>query len=299
MKFSIITITHNRASLIGETIESVLSQTHQDFELIIIDDGSTDNTEEIVKKYSTTNREKIIYQKTERIGVPSKLRNIGLQLAKGAIITILDSDDLWTKNKLKEVHTVFSENKEVHFIIHNLVHFYDLNLPSEPYYKIKEDFHSFILQQIILSEILAFPIFSFKRALLEDIGFFDESIMEGQHDYYLRVASKYKIFYLNKVLTLMRRHENNLTKNFDILHSLDAVISYEKMIRLNPEKEKMYQLGINFMNFKIARYYLQNKQKDIALSYLNKILNQNSVFNRWYLKSLFTKYKILCNLTNT
>ena len=97
----------------------------------------------------------------------------------------------------------------------------------------------------------------------------------------------------------MRRHENNLTKNFDILHSLDAVISYEKMIRLNPEKEKMYQLGINFMNFKIARYYLQNKQKDIALSYLNKILNQNSVFNRWYLKSLFTKYKILCNLTNT
>ncbi|NHN27437.1 glycosyltransferase family 2 protein [Flavobacterium jejuense] len=299
MKFSIITITHNRANLIGETIESVLSQTYKNFELLIIDDGSTDNTEEVVTRYIKNNIGQITYLKNERIGIPSKLRNIGLQQAKGDIITILDSDDLWTEDKLKEVFTVFSENKKIHFMIHNLVHFTDVMKPTKPFYEIKKDFHSFILKKIIVSEILAFPIFSFKKSLLEEIGFFDEAIMEGQHDYYLRVASKYKIFYLDKVLTLMRRHENNLTKNFDIIHSLDAIISYEKMREIDPKNTKLYLLGINFMNFKIAKYYLKDKQKNIALSHINKIINQNSVFNRWYLKSFFFKYKILCNLTST
>jgi glycosyltransferase involved in cell wall biosynthesis len=299
MKFSIITITHNRANLISETIESVLSQTYKDFELLIIDDGSTDNTEEVVNGYIKNNLEKIIYLKTERTGFPSKLRNIGLKEAKGDIITILDSDDLWTKDKLKEVFTIFSENKEVHFMIHNLLHFTDIMKSTKPFYEIKKDFHSFILKKIIVSEILAFPIFSFKKNLLEDVGFFDESIMEGQHDYYLRVTSKYKIFYLNKTLTLMRRHEGNLTKIFDIMQSVDAVISYEKMIKIDPNNGSFYKLGINFMNFKIAKYYMENKEQNIALSYINKIKNQNSVFNRWYLKSFFLKFKILCNLTNS
>lgn len=288
MKFSIITITYNRAHLIGETIESVLNQSYQNFEHIIIDDGSTDNTEEVVKSYQEKSKGKILYIKKEKIGIPSKLRNIGLIQAKGEIIAVLDSDDLWETNKLEEIHLIFSKKKEVNFTIHNFRHFNQGQIPKAPFYNGKSFFKN-ILKEVVLSEILAFPVYSFRNKLITEIGLFDESIMEGQHDYYARVAAKHKIYFLNKPLALIRRHDNNMTIIKEVIHCTDALKTFDKLKIAKTMNIKLYRKAKNLMNYKIAKHYFDN-EKNKRADYLNKILNHSPIFNKIYLKIYLIKY---------
>ena len=99
-RLSINTITHNRAHLIKEAIDSVISQSFSDWEYIIIDDNSIDNTEDVIKSY---NDKRIVYEKVKKQDSISAARNLCLKKSKGKYIAILDSDDIWCdKNKLKE-----------------------------------------------------------------------------------------------------------------------------------------------------------------------------------------------------
>ena len=95
--FSIIVPTYNRAHLISSTLDSILSQTYTDFELLIIDDGSTDNTEEVVQKYLS---DKVLYFKKTN-GERSAARNYGTSKARGEYLNWIDSDDLIYTNHLE------------------------------------------------------------------------------------------------------------------------------------------------------------------------------------------------------
>ncbi|MBQ4821779.1 glycosyltransferase [Aquimarina sp. MMG016] len=291
MKFSIITITYNRAHLIGETIESVLYQTYSNYELLIIDDGSTDDTKNVVNEFIKTNPDKIKYFYSEKIGFPSKLRNIGLRNSIGDIISILDSDDIWLPEKLFEMHSIFSTQKDAYFVIHNLKHFVTRDNLKEPFYKFDGDFYKPILQELLFGDILAFPVFSMRKSLLNDIGLFDEGIIEGQHDYYLKVASRYPIYYVDKPLTLMRRHGGNYTKNFDIVHSIDAIRTLQTLKEEYDLKNGLYLRAYSFICYKIAKYYLENHDKKEGVQYLNSILEKTSFFDIWNIKSRILKLK--------
>lgn len=96
---SVVIPTYNRSSLIKNTIDSVLNQTYENFELIIVDDASTDNTEEIIRKYEDV---RIRFIKLEENSQGTKPRNIGIQQSKGEYIALLDSDDEWLPTKLEK-----------------------------------------------------------------------------------------------------------------------------------------------------------------------------------------------------
>ncbi len=104
---SIITPTYNCAKFIGETIESVLAQTYTNWEMIIVDDCSADNTEEIVKSY---NDARIIYVKNETNSGAAVSRNRALRMAKGRWMAFLDSDDLWMPEKLEHQINFMEKN---------------------------------------------------------------------------------------------------------------------------------------------------------------------------------------------
>lgn len=290
MKFSIITITYNRAHLIVETMASVLKQTYQNFEMIIVDDGSTDNTESIVSAYVEKYGAKFRYIKCEKIGKPSALRNIAIKNATGDIISILDSDDLWLSSKLEEMHAVFSQKKEVQFIFHNLQHFVKVDQLKPVYYKYPKSFYKNIMPELLKGEILAFPVFSMRYSLVKELGPFDEDVLEGQQEYYLKAAALYDIYYLNKPLTLMRRHEENLTRNFEIIHALDAITTYDKLKKAHWLTKKQYIMASNFMNYKIAKYYLEQDEQKKALYHLKTIFAHNTLFNKWYLKAKLLRF---------
>jgi glycosyltransferase involved in cell wall biosynthesis len=113
--FSIIIPTHNRSNNLSKAIKSILSQTYTNFEIIIIDDGSTDKTASVVKSIEDS---RIIYKYSENYGGPSRPRNIGITLAKGEWICFLDDDDWWSSEKL-EVCKKYLNNK-VDLLYHDL-----------------------------------------------------------------------------------------------------------------------------------------------------------------------------------
>ena len=108
---SIITPCYNAADYIGDAIESVLSQTYQDWEMIIVDDCSSDNSAAIIQNYARKDP-RITYLKTESpSGSPAKPRNIAIERAKGRFIAFLDSDDVWMPTKLESQIAVLEDNQ--------------------------------------------------------------------------------------------------------------------------------------------------------------------------------------------
>lgn len=112
--FSVITASYNKAEHIGKTIESVLSQTFKDWELIIVDDASSDNSVEMIKSFSNDKRIRS-YVNEKNLGYPSTLDKL-IKLAKGEIIGILDCDDMLEPNALDEVINFYKKNPRAEFV---------------------------------------------------------------------------------------------------------------------------------------------------------------------------------------
>lgn len=127
-KISVIMPTYNRAHCLGKAIESVLAQDFADFELIIIDDGSTDTTEEVLRRYAcvdqriTTLRNR--YNSRKHL-IPWEPRNDGLRIARGSLIAYLDSDNTWAKNFLSEMERVFSGEQLIQLAYCDSVNYYE------------------------------------------------------------------------------------------------------------------------------------------------------------------------------
>jgi glycosyltransferase involved in cell wall biosynthesis len=115
--FSILIPTFNREKILPIAVESVLNQTFSDFELIIVDNGSTDNTKKVIEDYSD---ERIKYYWQNGSGSPANPRNTGITIAKGEWICFLDSDDSWNKNKLRVISEYISKNNHYDIICHHM-----------------------------------------------------------------------------------------------------------------------------------------------------------------------------------
>lgn len=110
---SIIMPAHNSEQFIGMAIDSVRAQTYQNWELIVVDDNSTDSTCKIVEDYEHRDGRISLHNTKYHNGMPSAPRNTGVDLAKGRFISFLDSDDLWTNTKLEEQVPLFANENVV------------------------------------------------------------------------------------------------------------------------------------------------------------------------------------------
>ena len=129
IKFSIIIPVYNNEQTIERAIQSCLEQTFTSFELIIIDDGSIDNSKTKLNAYSNYENIKILQNNSNR-GV-SYTRNRGIKVAKGEYLCFLDADDFFTHNKLAVINTCIEKNPTIHFLFHPFVN--NNNLPSRAY----------------------------------------------------------------------------------------------------------------------------------------------------------------------
>ncbi len=186
MKISAIIPTFNRAKLLIESINSIKQQTYKVNEIIIVDDGSTDNTQEILK-----NIKDIRIIKTKNLGV-SHARNIGIKNAKNKWIAFLDSDDLWLENKI-ENQVIFHEHNPDILFSHTgenwLRNGKTIKYPSSLTKPSGECF----LQNISTCKIAVSSIILHKSIFM-DIGFFDENLKVCEdYDLWLRISHKYNI----------------------------------------------------------------------------------------------------------
>ncbi len=204
-RFSVIIPVFNRASFIIEAIESVLNQTYRDFELIVVDDGSTDDTPRVIKNYPIT----IIRQPNRGV---SAARNSGIKAAKGEIIAFLDSDDIWHREKLQIQHEFFCKNPS--FKIHQTDEIWIKDgkfLNKKRKHQKKEGFIFYDSLHLCLISPSAVAI---KRELFDEVGLFREDF-EVCEDYelWLRITKKYPIgFSPQKAVIKRGGHPDQLSR---------------------------------------------------------------------------------------
>ena len=196
---SVIIPTYNRAYCLGTSIESILSQTYDRFELLIVDDGSTDNTEELVASYSDP---RIRYIRQSENGGQSKARNRGLSEAKYDLLAFHDSDDRWHEDKLEKMIPLFNKS-EIGFAYHKLR--YDLGegrsaiLPDE---RIPLDKKSGrIFDQLLFDNMIDMPALMLTREAYETVGDLDESLScLEDYEYALRLSQHFDAGFCDEIL---------------------------------------------------------------------------------------------------
>ena len=208
-KVTVIIPTFNRGYCLAESIQSVLDQSFTDFELIVVDDGSTDNTPEVMNQFSDIHK---ISMKKNR-GV-SFARNRGMEQARGEWIAFLDSDDLWERHKLVTQMKWVERHPDCHAVytdeiwIRNGVR---VN-PMNKHRKYSGDIFRYCLPLCIVS-----PSSVLLRAeLLNEVGGFDESMPVCEdYDLWLRIAIRFPFHFIEEKLIVKRGgHEDQLSRKF-------------------------------------------------------------------------------------
>jgi glycosyltransferase involved in cell wall biosynthesis len=204
---SVIIPTYNRGWILNEAIDSVLSQGFDDFELIVVDDGSTDNTQDILDGYA---RDITVIRQDNR-GV-SAARNAGIDSASGQFIAFLDSDDLWLPGKLSLQVDFFNSNPEA--LICQTEEIWIKNGKRVNPKKHHKKFSGMIFRHSLPLCIVSPSAVMLKKSLLDKTGVFDESFPACEdYDLWLRISCKYPVFLIDTPLIIKRGgHEDQLSK---------------------------------------------------------------------------------------
>jgi glycosyltransferase involved in cell wall biosynthesis len=210
---SVIIPTYNRSAFLQESIGSVLAQTFKDFELVVVDDGSTDNTREILSIYKSN----IATIFTGHRG-PSAARNSGIKATQGEFIAFLDSDDLWLPEKLeKQIH--FLKHTTKGFICQTEEIWVRNGVRVNPRKKHKK-FSGWIFDKCLPLCIVSPSAVIIHRSVFERVGFFDEDMPACEdYDLWLRIAPFYPIFLIKEQLVIKKGgHQDQQSK---VISSLD------------------------------------------------------------------------------
>jgi glycosyltransferase involved in cell wall biosynthesis len=221
---SVIVPAFNYGPLIGQTLESLLNQTYSNWECLVIDDGSMDNTPHIVRSYCTSEpRIKYYYQSNSGL---SSARNTGIKYSKGRYIQFLDADDLLEKRKL-EHHVRYLENNREVEIVYGGVRYFKTESPDERKYSMfkndkrwmpevsgaGEDIFTALLYDNIM--VVSSPLL--RRLVVDGVGYFDTNIDAlADWDYWIRCASagfRFQYLECEETLSLIRWHQDSMSQN--------------------------------------------------------------------------------------
>lgn len=193
---SAIIPTYNRASFLKKAIDSVLSQTYQDFELIVVDDGSEDDTEELVASYGNS----VVFIRQQNRG-PAAARNVGIKAASYDLIAFLDSDDRFDKNKL--AIQVSAMQQQSHYKISHTQEVWYRQGQHLNQKKKHEKSNGVIFEQSLKLCAVGMSTVMVRRELFDLIGFFDEELICCEdYDLWLRASIKYPFLLVDKPLTI-------------------------------------------------------------------------------------------------
>lgn len=238
---SIITPAYNAETTIVATIESVLNQTWKNWEMIIIDDGSTDNTHQTA---ASVHHPGIRLLQEKNKGVAAT-RNQGMKLAKGEYIAFLDSDDLWEPEKLASQIAFFQQADSSYGLVHSsylefdeqgsyapkpLQHCKNLNISGE------------VHTDLIIHDFIATLTVMIKREVVENIGDFDLNFSGTEDwDLWIRIAEKYKVGYIDRSLARYRLNASGLSKNYTSFEGeLKKVLDkYLTPSNVNPKQKRL------------------------------------------------------------
>jgi glycosyltransferase involved in cell wall biosynthesis len=293
-KVSVIIPTYNREKLIGRAIESVLAQTYTDFEIIVVDDGSKDNTKVVVQQYK--GNIKYVYQPN---GGSSSARNRGIKESTGEYIAFLDSDDIWIQEKLAIQVDILDRNKNIGIVCSRMPIFdkEGRQIGFKPQEHIGKDFNELIAQwgDLPTSTVMT------RRECFDKAGLFDTSLKTVQDfDMWLRIARQYDIYeYKDQCLARYFRHGVQNTSNW--ANVLQGLFMLHKKIaqdykHLPDFPHHLYRERIVLHQYWLSRALYDQKNYVKSFRHLASVIFKNPLVGRLlYKKSdgIFRKLVIM------
>ncbi|MER3490975.1 MAG: glycosyl transferase family 2 [Mastigocladus sp. ERB_26_2] len=240
---SVLVANYNYDRYISETLESVLSQTYQNFEIIVCDDGSTDNSCEVIKTYvEKDSRIKLIRQQNKKVAAAL---NTAYQKSQGQIICILDADDVWMPNKLQKVLEAFKSNPECGFVIHNVIQIDEHGnfIKSTP---MLDGLASGWMAEYALEnggfvdKIPPASALSLRREITSLIFPLNEAMVRNTDSLIYRLTPLITVIgSVPEVLSQFRLHSINLTSNSSLL-SIESIEKAQDSARLVHQEQKKF-----------------------------------------------------------
>jgi len=261
---SVIIPTYNRAHVLARSIQSVLNQTFQDFELIIVDDGSTDDTESLVNRFSS---KKIKYVRHQKNQGGSPARNTGIRLAKGDYIAFLDDDDEWMPEKLERQMEVICKAPPEVGVLYTKFRQYDRFGDYVPQRRLAKK-EGNLFKQLLGECFLGLGTTLIRKECFDKVGLFNENILYARDwDLLLRISQHYQFLYIDEPLAIVHeqpegirlKHERNFADIQRIFETYFPQIKQDRKL--------------------LAKYYYR-------LAHLSYILGRIGQGRYYYLKSL-------------
>lgn len=282
--FSIIIPTYNRANMLTETLQSVKNQIFKDWECIIVDDGSTDNTKELINNWiEQDSRFKYVYQDNAERSVA---RNNGIENAKGKYICFLDSDDKYLDTHLNELYKFLRSKKPEALVFTDYVAIKDkqtIEVKTKPLYQ--PEYQYMMLNAVIPARICI------HNSILKDFKFEKDIVIVEDVILWTRIACKYPVYHLAKATIEYNLHEDN-----SINHKGNAAIKrlnglkiffkrYPDIKTKFSKKQRNLLLGDTLFN--IAKHHMFNNRKLKAIKFIILSLFQNKSHHQ-------NKHKFYC-----
>jgi glycosyltransferase involved in cell wall biosynthesis len=203
---------HNSSAFLGDAVESVLAQTFLDHEILVVDDGSTDETPEVAATFG----DKIRYFRQEHSG-PAAARNNGIAESKGRFVAFLDSDDIWLPEKLEKQLAMFESDPGIGLVTTNHQGF---TAEGEcPPWKSKGPRlfgERNVATAIFLHSNIGTPTVMVPKRVLDEVGGFEEGLQIGEDDnLWIRIAASYRVALVEDVLVRIRLRSDSITRDGD------------------------------------------------------------------------------------
>ncbi|OQY28177.1 MAG: glycosyl transferase [Candidatus Cloacimonetes bacterium 4572_55] len=242
---SVIIPTYNRVVMLQEAITSVLEQTYTDFELIVVDDGSTDETQEVLRQYA----DRLIYLRHDENQGVSAARNRGIRSARGEWIAFLDSDDLWRPEKLEIQIAFFDKTPDAHICQTEEI-WVRRGKRVNPK-KIHRKYSGDVFRHCLPLCIVSPSAVMIRRKLLDEVRLFDESLPACEdYDLWLRISKKYPIYLINQPLIVKRGgHSDQLSGKYWGMDRF-RVQSIANLLKNNDLSDEQYQLAVSELHRK-------------------------------------------------
>lgn len=285
-KISVITASYNYADLIIETIESVINQNYQNWEMIIVDDGSADNSREVIQKYCDNNGKIKLFthQDAQNKGLCETVK-LGCEIAQGEYIAFLESDDVWTPNHLEEKVKVIQKNPDIALIFNAVELFGDMGPQKnlDEYFKFqkhfleKQSYPANIFKYFLFLNII--PTFSCVMLKKDTLCQLDFNAPYAPHlDWFLwmQIVYKEEVFYLDKALTKWRIHLSSFIQRTKKEKRNNNKIIYEtiKLTVLNSKLPRKSIVNSFLINYYSLIMILIKMHKKMVKKFLHKISSQ-------------------------
>ncbi len=250
---SVVIPTYNRKDIISRAINSVLNQTYENYEIIIIDDGSTDGTIEYIKNHFNS-KIKCISQKNKGA---SAARNRGISEANGKYIAFLDSDDEWVESKLKDQFAFLDKNPEIALLCGRTYRSDNVKRVNS---SLSKSIVGNLFNTLFMHSFVSTPTVIAKKEVLDAVGGFDTSYKSAEDfDLWLKITKNYKCAFLPDLVAIVNRGKDNLSTDKITLH-LHALTILENHYDKNRIPRNVYKKAMSDTYIALGRNYLKSGQ---------------------------------------